>query len=380
MRNLEIIDCVGKGDKYFVGHDRKTKGNVFIKKYKIPGSRGDSSYELKSRLSDTKGTEIRLFENELRILKIINGLSCEEFFPHLEKIYRPSLPLDNHEEYYLVFDRGDCTLDELILQRNLSNTPYKENELLTILSNIVACLSSLEEEGISHGNVRIENIIYIYETGLYSLINFEDSVDSTQALANSVSNQNSRMNAFSSSRHSERGPDPYKSDIWSLGLLMLETMGEKVNRVKINQSLIKSRFIDYVSKKSREKFPKVCKLLEMVLDEDPEKRVNLKRLRVEISELFVDQKLDNNFDEDFADDIRKRRLQAFAKRTSNYEDRELFIVSQRVLRREAKKAEELEKCVTISENIVARIGEKEKDIFYAKELLNLSEFSYFFLN
>ena len=61
---------------------------------------------------------------------------------------------------YILMEAGKSDWEKEVYQRNLEQRYYKEEELMEILTSLVATFSSLQGKGISHRDVKPQNIVY----------------------------------------------------------------------------------------------------------------------------------------------------------------------------------------------------------------------------
>ena len=143
---------------------------------------------------------------------------------------------------YVLMEAGKCDWEKELHQRNKEKRYYKENELINILISLVDTFSVLQEKGISHRDVKPQNILYIEEDknkSVYKITDFGEAklklVKKNKYLDMSFEKNTNKQtlrgtelymspllfNALRNTGEIDVQYNPYKSDVFSLGLCML---------------------------------------------------------------------------------------------------------------------------------------------------------------
>ena len=135
-------------------------------------------------------------------------------------------------------EKGDCDWENEILKRKKQKKYYTEQELLYILTNLVGTFAYLQQKGISHRDVKPQNIL-CFGKNEYKICDFgEANISKNKKLKKFGNNKNTDI-----SNQTIRGPEMYmspilfiavqykpnsltkynsfKSDVYSLGLCFL---------------------------------------------------------------------------------------------------------------------------------------------------------------
>ena len=143
---------------------------------------------------------------------------------------------------YVLMEAGKCDWEKELHQRNKEKRYYKENELINILISLVDTFSVLQEKGISHRDVKPQNILYIEEDknksvykitdfgeaklklvkkNKYSDMSFEKNTNKQTLRGTELYMSPLLFNALRNTGEIDVQYNPYKSDVFSLGLCML---------------------------------------------------------------------------------------------------------------------------------------------------------------
>ena len=218
--NYSIIKLIGKGanGKIYLVQDIQTHQTYALKSMII-----DNELELKEREEEYNLIYKINYENPE--LKIINIYGLE-----VRKIDRYNMFLN------VLMEKGDCDWETEILNRKKNNNYYTEQELYYILINLVSTFAFLQQKGISHRDVKPQNIL-CFGNNEYKICDFgEAKYNNEKKLKkfgknNGASNQTIRGTEMYMSpilfRAVQLKPDSltkynsFKSDVYSLGLCFL---------------------------------------------------------------------------------------------------------------------------------------------------------------
>ena len=225
--DYNIIDLIGEGTygKIYLVNDSKTNEKFALKQISLKNQTDTNNhkkqFEFLMKLSE---------ENpELNIVKIL-GIEIKQ----LDKF---------NTVLYVLMEAGKSDWEKEIYQRNVEQRFYTEEELMEILTSLVATFCALQEKGISHRDVKPQNIVYfeknkITNKSIFKItdfgeakINEGDSIILYDSFDKNTSKQTVRgtelymspllFNALRNTYVIDVKYNPYKSDVYSLGLCML---------------------------------------------------------------------------------------------------------------------------------------------------------------
>ena len=237
--DYNIIDLIGEGTygKIYLVNDSKTNEKFALKQISLKNQTDTNNhkkqFEFLMKLSE---------ENpELNIVKIL-GIEIKQ----LDKF---------NTVLYVLMEAGKSDWEKEIYQRNVEQRFYTEEELMEILTSLVATFCALQEKGISHRDVKPQNIVYfeknkITNKSIFKItdfgeakINEGDSIILYDSFDKNTSKQTVRgtelymspllFNALTNTFVIDVKYNPYKSDIYSLGLCMIIDL--IINILQINE-------------------------------------------------------------------------------------------------------------------------------------------------
>ena len=218
--NYSIIRIIGKGSngKIYLVQDLQTNQEFALKSMLI-----DNEIELKKREEEYNLIYKIAYENPE--LKIINLYGLE-----IRKIDRYNMFLN------VLMEKGDHDWETEIMNRKKNNNYYTEQELFYILINLVGTFAYLQQKGISHRDVKPQNIL-CFGNNEYKICDFgeakyqSDKKTKKFGINFDISNQTIRGTEMYMSpilfRAVKYKPDSltkynsFKSDVFSLGLCFL---------------------------------------------------------------------------------------------------------------------------------------------------------------
>ena len=190
--NYSIIKLLGKGSsgKIYLVQDIQTHQEFALKSMII-----DNETDLKQK--EEKYNLIYKITYENPELKIINIYGLE-----LRKIDKYNMFLN------VLMEKGDCDWENEILRRNKKKKYYTEQELLNILTNLVGTFAYLQQKGISHRDVKPQNIL-CFGKNEYKICDFgEANITKNKKLKKFGNNKNIDI-----SNQTIRGTEMYMSPI-----------------------------------------------------------------------------------------------------------------------------------------------------------------------
>ena len=239
----------------------------------------------------------------------------DDVLAKVEEIRKKSGAYDNFLEYYRAFkkdeqipkslllqmENGMCTLDDIL---KMGKT-YLCEDLLGVLSNLVKGFVILENNGIANRDVKAQNVILVEsynENYLYKISDFGiacvlplgvklvNSETITGVSKQYVAPEVMRLWNTAENDENFQGEDynPFKSDVYSLGILVLKMIDYNFNikQLKKGFSLFheshKAKFSGY---------DKLLDLLEQILNENPQKRIDFLSMDKILDQLLIESKV-----------------------------------------------------------------------------------------
>ena len=219
--NYSIIKIIGKG----------SNGKIYL----VQDLQTNQKFALKSILIDNE-IELKRIEEEYNL---IYKITCENPDLKIINIYGIEIRKINNYNFFLnvLMEKGEHDWENEIINRKKSNIYYTEQELLNILFNLVGTFAYLQQKGISHRDVKPQNIL-CFGDNEYKICDFGEAKyqnqnnKKTKQYGNlDISNQTIRGTEMYMSpilfRAVKFKPDSltkynsFKSDVFSLGLCFL---------------------------------------------------------------------------------------------------------------------------------------------------------------
>jgi serine/threonine protein kinase len=206
----KIIRQIGKGSygKIYLVQDPKTKEKFALKKIII----GDA-LELKENQNEFKLTwKLTKLNPELKIVK--------KYAIETKKLDKYNLVM------YILMEVANCDWEQELINRQKDNAFYSEIELIEILKSLVNTLAELQKKGISHRDVKPQNILCFGKDG-YKLSDFGEAKTKKRNYIKSNNNydDNTRIQTI-------RGTELYMSPILFKALQMNSVDGAQYNAYK----------------------------------------------------------------------------------------------------------------------------------------------------
>jgi len=277
--------------------------NFNIEDFKIISNIGEGSfgviYSTENALTKEKFAMKKMLVNNEEDLKIIqNEFELINKFPHknILKIYGLcSKTLDfSTKVLYIQMELAVSDWDKEIKNRFKSSNFYKESELVNILHQIVKALGYLQKKGISHRDVKPQNIL-IFPENIYKVADFGEAkeVTMTNKQLNTLRGTELYMSPilFTTLRNTNKNNvnhNIYKSDVFSLGycILYAATLSFKILydlRHVNNQKYVINIIKNYLSKKYSSNF---IDCVSKMVDVKEESRYDFIELNKELKENF----------------------------------------------------------------------------------------------
>ena len=215
-----ILRQIGKGSygEIYLVEDPKTKDQFALKKIII-----SDSLELRENQEEYKLTwKLTNLNPELKIVK--------KYAVEIKKLDKYNLVM------YVLMEVANCDWEQELINRQKDNAFYSEDELIEILKSLVNTLSELQKKGVSHRDIKPQNILCFGKDG-YKLSDFgeakakirtyiksnnydentrKQTVRGTELYMSPILFKALQMNAVDGAQY-----NAYKSDVFSLGMCFL---------------------------------------------------------------------------------------------------------------------------------------------------------------
>ena len=193
--NYLILKLLGRGTygKTYLVEDPKTKERFALKKINI-----NDKIELKEN-QDEYNLILKLTK-EYPDLKIINIYGIE-----LKKLDKYSTVM------YVLMEAANCDWEKEIINRCNNNAFYKECQLMYILTELVKTFAILQKNGVSHRDVKPQNILCFGENG-YKISDFGEAKNFKKNIVNNKY-KNSYAYDDNTMKQTLRGTELYMSPI-----------------------------------------------------------------------------------------------------------------------------------------------------------------------
>lgn len=208
-----------------------------------------------------KNAHLKRFLNEVEILKYAQSLKTEGVL----NLQHFSFKKNNTKlKLYLILEYGFTSLTDILSFR----LDYNEPEINYIFKQILTILLCLKEIGISHNNLKLDNIILLrkdsnLEEFSYKLFDF--SLAFWKKLENYEFQGITKDYSSPERAKNQKNIDYYQSDIYSLAIIGLNLMGTSLYTLKTPRKYIK-------------KYPFIFPIILEMMNNNPEKRPSLEKL------------------------------------------------------------------------------------------------------
>ena len=200
--NYTILKLLGRGTfgKTFLVEDPKTKERFALKKIII-----NDKYELRDN------------EDEYNFILRIN-----KEYPDLKVINIYGIELKSIDKYttimYVLMEAANCDWEKELLKRCKTRLYYTENQLIQILSNLVWTFAVLQKKGISHRDIKPQNILS-FGNNEYKISDFGEAKKiQNKYMINKGNNKNNYLYQDNTIKQTLRGTELYMSPILFLTL------------------------------------------------------------------------------------------------------------------------------------------------------------------
>ena len=234
--NVIEIQSNHKNINPFELNEKENFDNFNIDDFKILQSIGEGSFgviyscqnihskdifALKKIIVNTE-KEMELFISEYELVRKINHKNILTIYGMSNKTLDFSTRV-----LYILMELSQTDWDKEIRSRNKINNLYKEVELISLLKQIVSSLSFLQENGISHRDIKPQNIL-VFPDQIYKVGDFGEAKEVKIAKKQMATLRGTELYMspvlFSTLKSSEKNNvehNIYKSDVFSLGYCIL---------------------------------------------------------------------------------------------------------------------------------------------------------------
>ena len=274
------FDCLVKGIKIKFFN---------VDEYKIIKSIGEGTYgtiyEVQNKKNNQKFAMKKLVANNLEKLELfLKSFEITNFLKHeniidILGIYIKYLDI-NKFILYILMPLSETDWDSSIKLRSKTKSYYKEAELISILSQLVSSMVYLKKRNIVHRDIKSDNILIFNH--IYKLSDFgEAKITKNLIKSHSLRGTDIYMSPilYNKLKNKERKVehDPYKSDVYSLGICFLYASELNFNTVKSIRELKYQGLVDILVKKMiiRKYSEKFFDIILKMIKIDEKERIDL---------------------------------------------------------------------------------------------------------
>lgn len=205
INSFKIIKQIGEG--------------TFAKIYKVEEISTGKEFALKKFIGHSK-EELKNVYSEFECLSKYQHLNILRIFG------MTNTKLDNTTYVlYILMENAQCDWYREIRNRIALNKPYKEKEIINILCQLTSAFSFLQKQGISHRDIKPQNIL-LFKGGIFKIADFgEAKVAQNKNGQHTVRGSELYMSPSLFKGLSQKikkiSHNPFKSDVFSLGMSIL---------------------------------------------------------------------------------------------------------------------------------------------------------------
>ena len=236
--------------------------------------------------------QIILEDNILQKVEEIHRIDSNDNFLEYYGIFQGKDESNEKNSLVMEIEYGITTLDDILSV----GKRYKFCELIEIIRGIVESFAVLQENGIAHRDIQAKNIILLQEEDhfLYKVFNFGnacqlqkeiDFISSTLIRGFTKKYSAPEVSIFyekmANDPFYEQNYNPYVADVYSLGIMVLEMINSAWGKQELTEGLLnkKDAFVGYQP---------IFTVLQHVLQENPDKRMDFKQLNTFIQEQMIE--------------------------------------------------------------------------------------------
>ena len=188
--------------------------------------------------------------------------------------------------------QNDWSID--IRKRIINKKPYKEEEIINILKQVVSALSYLQKKNIAHRDIKPQNIL-LFPGNIFKVADLGEARNVNDVNNKQMTLRGSELYMSPSlySRHKFNRKDAfhnaYKSDVFSLGFSTLYAMNLNLRVIENIRELNNMKIIINSIKKDMGKriySEKLMKIIYKMIEIDEIKRYDFIELENELTTLF----------------------------------------------------------------------------------------------
>ena len=215
----------------------------------------------------------------------------KKFVTIINKFQEKQVDKNGNYKFFIIIEMeaGLCTLNDLIKLRMKTSHFYSEKETIYILLNISKALWKAQKNKISHNDVKPHNILF-FENGVYQIFDFDISIfesDNEILISKpigSVYYLSPELKSFFEKYQKEEETldilySPFKSDVYSLGILTLKLMGLSVQE-RENLKLKNNEEISVALNSYQNSYPNLIPLINNMLSMASYQRKSFKEIKM----------------------------------------------------------------------------------------------------
>ena len=272
IEDYEYLDPIGDG----------SYGKIYL----VKNREDNSKYALKKIIChDLK--EVKNIQKELELV-------YSNAHEHLMKIIAIQYKCLDITTYsiYILMELGLSDWNEEIKRRAKKKNYYTENEIIEILKQITEALLFLENQGIAHRDIKPQNIL-IFENNVFKVTDFGEAKNisdtSQQATLRGSELYMSPM-LYNGLKYNQRDVihNPYKSDVYSLGLCFLYALTLNLNILNDLREIISMKVVNNMISRALKKnySKKIIELISKMLELDERKRYSFEDIDKYLNENY----------------------------------------------------------------------------------------------
>ena len=226
--NVNIAPNVIKNENFNVDDYTITKQlgeGTFGKIYEVVNNNGDT-FAMKKILTSNID-DITNIKKEYEMLKSLSSLSLS--LVNIIAIETKQLDKTTYVLYVLM-DKANCDWEKEIEHRRSKKNPYKESELISIISQLIKTFAELQRHNISHRDIKPQNIL-LFSDGSFRIGDFGEAKalkkNSNDTIKQTIRGTELYMSPVLFKALKEKQNEKYtehncyKSDVFSLGLCLI---------------------------------------------------------------------------------------------------------------------------------------------------------------
>ena len=391
-KNFIKLEFIGKGEfgNVYKAFDKTLNKFVALKYVEINLTMYDAVKNLKlsdldSLIINNKKKDFINFDysNEGKLLKKVSEIDAN--FIRYYGVYENERA-DYKKELIFSMELGKAALSDIIFYRK----KYPEDELLCIISDLVKQLKLAQKNHICHGDIKLADVIVCFnDIQVYKLIDFgfghflpNDKLKFSEIKGFSslyASPELKQAILRENNGNFEDFIDPYKSEIFAIGVVMLKLMGCSNDKIESIQRKPKKQSFDGQLRKD---YPNSYDLVKNLFNFDPTKRFSYQEMLDRLAQFPKKTPNDKLYIKNFKEKQRKAMMEIDLEKyvnlfydLKNYKkSRKYCYFALNIIKGKNNKREAYwrEKCGDIEK----KLGDDCKEIGDDEKFYKLSEDSY----